>query len=35
MCKTEDLATEPLIAGFEDYSHIFRTTAIDPKELLK
>ncbi len=30
-----DLATEPLIAGFEDYSHICRTTAIDPKELLK
>ncbi len=30
-----DLATEPLIAGYEDYSHICRTTAIDPKELLK
>jgi len=29
-----DLATEPLIAGFEDYSHICRTTAIDPKEWL-
>jgi len=30
-----DLATEPLIAGFEDYSHICRTTAINPKDLLK
>ena len=30
-----DLATEPLIEGYEDYSHICRTTAIDPKELLK
>ncbi len=30
-----DLATEPLIAGYEDYSHICRTAAIDPKELLK
>ena len=30
-----DLATEPLIAGYEDYSHICRTPAIDPKELLK
>ncbi len=30
-----DLATEPLIAGYEDYSHICRTTAIDSKELLK
>ena len=30
-----DLATEPLIAGYEDYSHICRTTALDPKELLK
>jgi len=30
-----DLATEPLIAGYDDYSHICRTTAIDPKELLK
>jgi len=30
-----DLATEPLIAGFEDYSHICRTTAIDPKDLMK
>ncbi len=29
-----DLAPEPLIAGYEDYSHICRTTAIDPKELL-
>ncbi|MBI9019983.1 MAG: PD-(D/E)XK nuclease family protein, partial [Verrucomicrobia bacterium] len=26
-----DLATEPLIAGYEDYSHICRTTALDPK----
>lgn len=32
---TGDLAAEPLIAGYEDYSHICRTTAIDPKELLK
>lgn len=30
-----DLAAEPLIAGYEDYSHICRTIAIDPKELLK
>jgi len=30
-----DLATEPLIAGFEDYSHICRTQEIDPKDLLK
>ena len=30
-----DLAAEPLIAGYEEYSHICRTTAIDPKELLK
>jgi RecB family exonuclease len=29
-----DLATEPLIAGYEDYSHICRTTAVDPKDLL-
>ena len=29
-----DLATEPLIAHYEDYSHICRTTAIDPKEWL-
>ncbi len=33
--RAGDLATEPLIAGYEDYSHICRTTAIDPKELLK
>jgi RecB family exonuclease len=33
--RTGDLATEPLIAHYEDYSHICRTTAIDPKELLK
>ena len=33
--RVGDLATEPLIAGFEDYSHICRTAAIDPKELLK
>jgi RecB family exonuclease len=33
--RSGDLATEPLIAHFEDYSHICRTTAIDPKELLK
>ncbi|MBM4152131.1 MAG: PD-(D/E)XK nuclease family protein [Kiritimatiellaceae bacterium] len=29
-----DLATEPLIAHFEEYSHICRTSAIDPKELM-
>jgi hypothetical protein len=33
--RAGDLAPEPLIAGYEDYSHICRTTAIDPKELLK
>ena len=33
--RSGDLATEPLIAGYDDYSHICRTTAIDPKELLK
>jgi RecB family exonuclease len=33
--RAGDLATEPLIAGYEDYSHICRTEAIDPKELLK
>jgi ATP-dependent helicase/DNAse subunit B len=33
--RTGDLATEPLIAGYDDYSHICRTTAIDPKEFLK
>jgi len=33
--RNGDLATEPLIAGYEDYSHICRTTAIDPKDLLK
>jgi hypothetical protein len=33
--RTGDLATEPLIAHYNDYSHICRTTAIDPKELLK
>jgi ATP-dependent helicase/DNAse subunit B len=32
--RSGDLATEPLIAGYEDYSHICRTVAIDPKELL-
>jgi len=30
--RAGDLATEPLIAGYDDYSHICRTTAIDPKE---
>ncbi len=30
-----DLATDPLIAGFEDYAHICRTTAIDPKDLFQ
>jgi RecB family exonuclease len=30
-----DLAPEPLIAGYEDYSHICRTPAIDPKEQMK
>lgn len=33
--RNGNLATEPLIAGFEDYSHICRTDAVDPKELLK
>jgi hypothetical protein len=33
--RSGDLATEPLIAGYDDYSHICRTIAIDPKELLK
>lgn len=28
-----DLASEPLIAGYEDYSHICRTAAIDPEDL--
>ena len=32
--RAGDLATEPLIAGYEDYSHICRTVAIDPKEFL-
>jgi len=30
-----DLAAKPLIAVCEDYSHICRTTAIDPKEMFK
>ncbi|MGE4489688.1 MAG: PD-(D/E)XK nuclease family protein [Kiritimatiellales bacterium] len=33
--RSGDLATEPLIAHYDDYSHICRTTAIDPKDLLK
>ncbi|NOU36610.1 MAG: hypothetical protein HOO88_07555 [Kiritimatiellaceae bacterium] len=33
--RAGDLATEPLIDGYDDYSHICRTEAIDPKELLK
>ena len=33
--RAGDLATEPLIAGYDDYSHICRTQAIDSKELLK
>ena len=33
--RAGDIATEPLVAGYEDYSHICRTNAIDPKELLK
>jgi RecB family exonuclease len=33
--RAGDLATEPLIAGYDDYSHICRTVAIDPKEILK
>ncbi|MDD3276100.1 MAG: hypothetical protein PHP93_03505, partial [Kiritimatiellales bacterium] len=33
--RAGDLSTEPLIAHFEDYSHICRTPAIDPKDLLK
>jgi RecB family exonuclease len=32
--RAGDLATEPLIAHYEDYSHICRTAALDPKELL-
>jgi ATP-dependent helicase/DNAse subunit B len=32
--RAGDLAAEPLIAGYDDYSHICRTPAIDPKELL-
>jgi len=32
--RAGDLATEPLIAGYDDYSHICRTTAIDPKDFL-
>lgn len=32
--RAGDLATEPLIAGYEDYSHICRTTAIDAKDLM-
>ncbi|MBL7016755.1 MAG: PD-(D/E)XK nuclease family protein [Kiritimatiellales bacterium] len=32
--RNGDLAAEPLIAGYEDYSHICRTTALDPKDLL-
>ena len=30
-----DLSPDPLIKGYEDYSHICRTEAVDPKELLK
>jgi RecB family exonuclease len=30
-----DLATEPLIAGYDDVSHICRTKAIDPKDLIR
>ncbi|MBC8206525.1 MAG: PD-(D/E)XK nuclease family protein [Kiritimatiellales bacterium] len=33
--RNGDLAPEPLIEGYDDYSHICRTPAIDPKELLK
>ncbi|QHI69664.1 PD-(D/E)XK nuclease family protein [Tichowtungia aerotolerans] len=33
--RAGDLAAEPLIAGYEDYSHICRTQAIEPNELLK
>ncbi|MFA7256668.1 MAG: PD-(D/E)XK nuclease family protein [Kiritimatiellales bacterium] len=33
--RAGDLATEPLIAHYEDYSHICRTHATDSKELLK
>ena len=32
--RAGDLAADPLIAGYEDYSHICRTTATDPKDLL-
>ncbi len=33
--RAGDLATEPLIAHYDDYSHICRTIAIDPKKLIK
>jgi len=33
--RAGDLAAESLIAHYEDYSHICRTAAIDPEELLK
>lgn len=33
--RAGDLATELRIAHCDDYSHICRTVAIDPKELLK
>lgn len=32
--RNGDLATERLIGGYEDYSHICRAVAIDPKDLL-
>jgi ATP-dependent helicase/DNAse subunit B len=31
--RSGDLSTEPLIAGFEDYSHICRTTALNEKDM--
>jgi len=33
--RSGDLATEPLIAGYEDYSHICRATAMDAEDILK
>jgi RecB family exonuclease len=33
--RSGDLATDPLIAGYEDYSCICRTVAVDPNDFLK
>jgi RecB family exonuclease len=32
--RAGDLSVEPLIAGYEEYSHICRTRAVDPQDLL-